>query len=50
MSWYMLIVSGCGLSKALAGGAGSLFSAPDAVNSTIDMEMKIREDPLFLMK
>lgn len=36
--------------KALASGPGALFVGADAANSVADLEMKIREDPLFIMK
>lgn len=36
--------------KALTSGPGALFVGADAANSVADLEMKIREDPLFIMK
>ncbi len=38
------------LGQALATGPGALFSAPDAANSTADLAIKVREDPLFLIR
>lgn len=36
--------------QALATGPGALFSAPDAANSAADLAIKVREDPLFLIR
>lgn len=36
--------------QALASGPGALFVSSDTVSSVRDLEVKIREDPLFLIK
>jgi hypothetical protein len=36
--------------QALASGPGALFAGCDSVNSTADMAVKVKEDPLFLIK
>lgn len=36
--------------QALASGPGALFSAPDTANSAADLAVKVREDPLFLIR
>lgn len=36
--------------QALATGPGALFSAPDAANSATDLAVKVREDPLFMIR
>jgi hypothetical protein len=36
--------------ESLANGPGALFSITDAVNTAADLELKIREDPLLLMR
>lgn len=36
--------------QALASGPGALFVAPDGANTTSDLAVKVREDPLFVIK
>ena len=36
--------------QALASGPGALFVAPDGANTTSDLAVKVREDPLFVIR
>ena len=38
------------LLQALSSGAGALFMSADSVNTSADLAVKIREDPLFVIR
>ena len=44
------LITSCVILQALSSGPGALFVAADSANTSADLAVKVREDPLFLIR